>query len=519
MLTILFQNVREYLIVNNGVNFAEAIAPWNEISQLYQLEFDESGSKIRSILESVYTDGITGFENVKVDGDKITGIFLDTINAGLTKRYQFSVSVDQITYKLLNPDDIDQNADYSEVNFAATKMFGGSSKSKNCVKGTRCGNGCISKEKACSKAPAPEEKKEIAAIIGKGKGKNGAWQTTASNTFKRVEKGEELTIDTKQGSVRLKYIKDKDVNYLKMYKEGIDKPYSSLLMPTEKLKKYIDDIYNPKVAEHYDPANPRFEKDVNKAKEQKSTSTAKTTNTKVKNKTVKLQDPRTHSIETQKDFNELALYTMSQLKNKYADEIPIFELRRAIGESVKRDDFNRFLLKMQADDKIYLRSGDGGKIRGDISKIEDSISLEGRGLLLFVKPEIDEKEIENIIGSNAKKYQNFINNPPPLDELGSAREIANGKPIKNQKDFNIEVDKAYAKLDDEFNQGGLVSIGKLRKVFEQRVQADEFDKLMNSMIPETKYRFSEAAHPTEEQEKDGVKTIFGRRHYLTKDGN
>lgn len=158
----LFQNLHDYL----PVEFAESSITSLDTSQLWLLDFDESGTQIKDILQSTYTDGVTGLEGVENDGEQINGIFLDKISPTITKRYKFTITPDNISYQLENPGDL-ENADFAELEFAASKMFGGSKKPKNCKLGTSCGNGCIKKGLKCSKAPNPEQKKAIASLLDK----------------------------------------------------------------------------------------------------------------------------------------------------------------------------------------------------------------------------------------------------------------------------------------------------------------------------------------------------------------
>jgi hypothetical protein len=180
-ISVLFENLCTYLGATNNLNFDENIL--NDIKLLDTLEYNESGEQLKQILESSYKDGISGFENVKIEDGKITGLFIDIINSKLTKRYEFSVDDNEISYKLLNPEDINDNADYQEIEFARTKMFGGSQKPKNCIKSTPCGNSCIKKGLRCRKSPSPEQKEIIQKLQEKGiKTNKKTNPTTASPT-------------------------------------------------------------------------------------------------------------------------------------------------------------------------------------------------------------------------------------------------------------------------------------------------------------------------------------------------
>jgi hypothetical protein len=179
MLSTLFKNLNSYYSptsFNEGAN--------NCIELIQQVEFDASGDLLKQILEGNYKDGIDGFEGVKNDGKRMTGVFLDVINSKLTKRYRFEISENGISYQLENPNDIKDNADYSEIDFARTKMFGQSKQPKKCIKGTSCGNSCIKKGLKCSKPPTPEQKKAIAAVLGaekKMKGKDNKINSILQN--------------------------------------------------------------------------------------------------------------------------------------------------------------------------------------------------------------------------------------------------------------------------------------------------------------------------------------------------
>jgi hypothetical protein len=172
MLSILFENLNSHFTPSFSEELSERLSSRKlRFLLLSQLEFDASGDLLKQILEGNYKDGIDGFEEVKNDGKKITGIFSDIVNSKLTKRYKFEVSENGISYQLENPNDIKDDADYSEINFARTKMFGQSKQPKKCVKGTSCGNGCIKKGLKCSKPPTPQQKEAIASLLKPRKAK------------------------------------------------------------------------------------------------------------------------------------------------------------------------------------------------------------------------------------------------------------------------------------------------------------------------------------------------------------
>lgn len=107
------------------------------IASLFALNFDETGDQIRAILERRYTDGISGFESVRVEGNKILGIFYDIVSPSLTKKFNFSIDAKSgdVDYTQIDTGNLDTN--FSEYSFA-TK-----GKSKQCKEG---------KSSACTRA-------------------------------------------------------------------------------------------------------------------------------------------------------------------------------------------------------------------------------------------------------------------------------------------------------------------------------------------------------------------------------
>lgn len=166
----LFTQMREHVIASSGLNFAESVIPWDKISHLREIQFDETGDKLKAIIESFYVDGIDGFESVKKEGTKITGIFTDIVSPALTKRFRFEVTPKDITYSPTNGDEV-AAADFSLTEFAVKKGKA-PAKKKNCQKGFACGNTCLAliskggKPMQCRKTPDPGTKALIDALFG-----------------------------------------------------------------------------------------------------------------------------------------------------------------------------------------------------------------------------------------------------------------------------------------------------------------------------------------------------------------
>ena len=84
-------------------------------------------------------------------------------------------------------------------------------------------------------------------------------------------------------------------------------------------------------------------------------------------------------------FKQAALETYDRLNRDYnlEDLVPIYRLRREIGDRVSRSDFNEWVLKMQTEDLFQLVGGEMLDLTPD--KVEDSISTKLSGLRLYVQ--------------------------------------------------------------------------------------------------------------------------------------
>ena len=91
------------------------------------------------------------------------------------------------------------------------------------------------------------------------------------------------------------------------------------------------------------------------------------------------------AIASYEDFKSVALDVYDSLNRDYNldDLVPIYRMRRAIGERVGRSQFNEWLLEMQANDIFQLMSGEIPDITPD--KREDSITISGVGFRNYAK--------------------------------------------------------------------------------------------------------------------------------------
>jgi len=91
------------------------------------------------------------------------------------------------------------------------------------------------------------------------------------------------------------------------------------------------------------------------------------------------------AIASYEDFMSVALDVYDSLNRDYNldDLVPIYRMRRAIGERVGRSQFNEWLLEMQANDIFQLQGGSVEDSAAD--KIQDSITTEVGGLRCYAQ--------------------------------------------------------------------------------------------------------------------------------------
>lgn len=91
------------------------------------------------------------------------------------------------------------------------------------------------------------------------------------------------------------------------------------------------------------------------------------------------------AIASYDKFEKVALEVYDQLNRDYNLDhlVPIYRIRREIGDRVSRSHFNEWLLEMQANDILQLIGGEMPDITPD--KGEDSITIPGGGLRYYAK--------------------------------------------------------------------------------------------------------------------------------------
>ncbi|AVH71928.1 hypothetical protein [Nostoc sp. 'Lobaria pulmonaria (5183) cyanobiont'] len=91
------------------------------------------------------------------------------------------------------------------------------------------------------------------------------------------------------------------------------------------------------------------------------------------------------AIASYDEFKSVALEVYDKLNQNYNldDLVPIYRIRREIGDRVSRENFNEWLLEMQEKDILQLQGGSLSD--GDPDKLEDSITTPVSGLRCYAK--------------------------------------------------------------------------------------------------------------------------------------
>ncbi|AVH63349.1 MULTISPECIES: hypothetical protein [unclassified Nostoc] len=91
------------------------------------------------------------------------------------------------------------------------------------------------------------------------------------------------------------------------------------------------------------------------------------------------------AIASYDEFKSVALEVYDKLNQNYNldDLVPIYRIRREIGDRVSREDFNEWLLEIQEKDIFQLIAGEIPDLTAD--KREDSITIPGAGLRSYAK--------------------------------------------------------------------------------------------------------------------------------------
>ena len=253
-----------------------------------------------------------------------------------------------------------------------------------------------------------------------------------------------------------------------------------------------------------------------KAKKPRTASPVKTKKTQSESPEEETVDTKVHSVKKQDDFNDLTMHVFGKLSGENGGLVPIYKLRREIGELVPRSKFNEWLLDMQADDKFQLQGG--GVEDSAPDKIRDSITTGIGKLRTFARLVDNGPEALDKASERSQELDQLLKDRPELDPLGTASEFRKGAKIKSQSDFDKTARDAYKRLNEEFNHMDLVPISSVRKAMGDRTSAKEFDDYLMEMQASGKFELIPGTTtPPKDVEAGGIKPSFGgKRYYMRK---
>jgi hypothetical protein len=90
-------------------------------------------------------------------------------------------------------------------------------------------------------------------------------------------------------------------------------------------------------------------------------------------------------LTSYQEFLEETLRIYEDLNRDYnlGDLVPIYRIRRHLGDRISRPQFTEWLLEMQANDLVQLTGEQVPSVTRD--QLEDSITIPGGGLRFYVK--------------------------------------------------------------------------------------------------------------------------------------
>lgn len=192
------------------------------------------------------------------------------------------------------------------------------------------------------------------------------------------------------------------------------------------------------------------------------------------------ENPHT-TIHNQKDFEDVFLTKMHEL-SKAHNSIPIFKIRRAIGEAVPRDKFTNYLMEMQS--KGLVQPYGGSLDSNNQDELQDSLHTKQSGLRTYIRrgDELSKEKLEKLANSSKEKTDNLLKNRKELNQFGTASGLAKGNKISSQKEFNSVVEEAVHRMNHEFSHSGMTPIAKIRELLKERVPGKEFDEKFSNML-------------------------------------
>jgi DNA-binding ferritin-like protein len=220
--------------------------------------------------------------------------------------------------------------------------------------------------------------------------------------------------------------------------------------------------------------------------------------------------PQAKPIASYGEFkNEVArIYDKLNTEENLGDMVPIYRIRRELGDRVSRAQFNEWLFDIQADDKIQLTGEAVPTIAQD--QREDSVTIPGGGLRFYVS------KLEDFGGNDPTPTQSPISRQQPK---APPQPKPKTTPIKSYDNFKSEMANVYDQLSADYNLGDLVPIYRIRHELGNRISQKQFDNWLLEMQADDHIQLMGGDNPniTQDQRKGSI-TIpgGGMRFYVKK---
>lgn len=367
---------------------------------------------IKSILEENYTDGITAIREAYFEGEEIAGVFEDKVSPQLTKRLKFKITDSEITYSLLNPNQVESFSESDlDLEFAAAK------KPKNCKKGIPCGGSCLraiqpsGKPTQCRKPPSAVAKKKVAEVKKretkkpKSSGTSDTGSTKLAGTGKIPAKKKITEVKKAGGDGEVN--KNKTANTDGQDWNKIDrKPKSSMSsedaivsIPAGKYQRELNgkpikiEVGEVDYSGQQSVAIQGVPKIYTKDNYERETARLVDHYTSpmggTKNELGDAYEMRSRSpIKSQKDFDKEFDEAYIKLDKKYNSQgtTEIYRVRRALGDRVTREEFDKYVYDLMGRDKFTL---EGGSLKNmaetTFDKLADSFQTNLDGYRTYVR--------------------------------------------------------------------------------------------------------------------------------------
>jgi hypothetical protein len=220
--------------------------------------------------------------------------------------------------------------------------------------------------------------------------------------------------------------------------------------------------------------------------------------------------PQAKAIASYGEFkNEVArIYDKLNTEENLGNMVPIYRIRRELGDRVSRAQFNEWLFDIQADDKIQLTGEAVPTIAQD--QREDSVTIPGGGLRFYVS------KLEDFGGNDPTPTQSPISRQQPK---APPQPKPKTTPIKSYDNFKSEIANVYDQLSADYNLGDLVPIYRIRHELGNRISQKQFDNWLLEMQADDHIQLTGGDNPniTQDQRKGSI-TIpgGGMRFYVKK---